>query len=179
MKIQKAPSPPPDIPLGSVHADLKRAPLIRVKKEEPRPDLKALKAYPTSLNSVSALTRAGLSLDTATVIHKAYNTTPDPCLCLKTYAINYLAPLAERIDTGFIEDDWISILIQMGANDQLVRAIVQPDVEDAMLSNTAWGWVKEAIQMRWEFYETMIRWDYVKEVGGRGLGEQCEGEDAS
>jgi hypothetical protein len=96
----------------------------------------------------------------------------------QNYAINYLAPLAERIDTGFIEDDWISILIQMGANDQLVQAIAQPDMEDAMLSNTAWGWVKETIQMRWEFYETMIRWEYVKEVGGRGPGEQCEGEDA-
>jgi hypothetical protein len=178
MKIQKASSPSPDIPLGSTHADLKKAPLIRVGKEESWPDLRALKACPTSLNSVSALTRAGLSLDTATAIHKAYNTTPHPCLCLKTYAINYLAPLAERIDTGFVEDDWISILIQMGANDQLVQAIVRPDLEDAMLSNTAWGWVKEAIQMRWEFYETMIRWEYVKEVGGRGPGEQCEDEDA-
>ena len=178
MKIQKTTSPPPDIPLGSAHADLKKAPLIRVEKEESWPDAKALEACPTSLNSVSALTRAGFSLDTATAIHKAYNTTPHPCLCLKTYAINYLAPLAERIDTGFIEEDWISILIQMGANDQLVQAIVQPDMEDAMLSNTAWGWVKEAIQMRWECYETMIRWEYVKEVGGRGPGEQCEGADA-
>jgi hypothetical protein len=66
----------------------------------------------------------------------------------------------------------------MGANEQLVQAIVQPDMEDVMLSNTAWGWVQEAMNVRWEFYEGMIRLEHVKEVGGRGPEEQSESEDA-
>jgi hypothetical protein len=169
MKIQKATSPPPDTPP-------KKAPTIRGVEDELWPDLKAC---PTSLNSVFALTQAGLSSATASAIHKAYNTIPHPCLCLKTYAINYIAPLARRIDAAFIEDDWISILIQMGANEQLVQAIVQPDMEDVMLSDTAWGWVQEAMNVRWEFYEGMIRLEHVKEVGGRGPGEQFEVENAA
>lgn len=174
MKIQKATSPPQDISIGSAHTDFQEAATIIVKEEEdvPWPDLKAC---PTSLNSVFALTQAGLSLDTASAIHKAYNTIPHPCLCLKTYAINYIAPLARQIDVGMIEDDWTSVLVQLGVNDQLVHAIVQPDMEDVMLCNTAWEWVKEAMDTRWEFYEGMIKLGNVKEVGGRGPGEQCEG----
>ena len=176
MKIQKATSPPQDNSLGSAYTDLQEAPTIIIEEKEnaPWPDLKVC---PTSLNSVFALTKAGLSLDTASAIHKAYNTIPHPCLCLKTYAINYIAPLARQIDVGMIEDDWTSALVQMGANEQLVHAIVQPDMEDVMLCNTAWGWVKEAMDVRWEFYEGMIKLGHVKEIGGRGPGEQREIQD--
>jgi hypothetical protein len=31
---------------------------------------------------------------------------------------------------------------------------------------------------RWEFYEGMIKLGHVEEIGGRGSGEQCEGENA-
>ena len=176
MKIQKAASASQDISLDSAHAELSEVSILQDEEETPWPDLKAC---PTSLNSVFALTQAGLSSDTASAIHKAYNTVPHPCLCLKTYAINYIAPRARQIDVGTIEDDWTSVLVQLGANDQLIHAIVQPDMEDVMLCNTAWGWVKEAMNVRWEFYEEMIQLGKVKEMGGRNPGEQSEGESAS
>lgn len=175
MKIQKATSASPDISLDSAHAELSNVSIVQDREEALWPDLKAC---PTSLNSVFALTQAGLSSDTASAIHKAYNTVPHPCLCLKTYAINYIAPLAKRVDACMIEDDWTSVLVQLGANDQLIHAIVQPDMEDVMLCNTAWGWVKEAMIVRWEFYEGMIKLGKVQEMDGRGPGEQCEGENA-
>jgi hypothetical protein len=116
MKIQKATSPPQDVSLGSAHTNLQEAPTIMVEEEEeePWPDLKAC---PKSLNSIFALIQAGLLHNTASTIHQAYNTTPHSCLCLKTYAINYIAPLARKIDVGMIEDDWTSALVQMGANE--------------------------------------------------------------
>jgi len=46
------------------------------------------------------------------------------------------------------------------------------------LCNTAWGWVKEAMNVRWEFYEGMIKLGKVEDMGGRGPGEQFEGENA-
>lgn len=176
MKIQKATSPPQDVSVDSAHTDIQEALTIMNEEEKaPWPDLKAC---PASLNSVFALTQAGLSLDTASAIHQAYNTIPHPCLCLEIYAINCIAPLASQIDVGMIEDDWTSVLVQLGANDQLIHAIVQPDMEDVMLCNTAWGWVMEAMDTRWKFYEGMIKLGRVKEMSGRGPGEQCEGEDA-
>lgn len=64
--------------------------------------------------------------------------------------------------------DWIGALMEMGANDQLIHAIVQPGMEDVMVMNTAWEWMKEAMNNRWEFYEWMIELGKVREVGRRG-----------
>ncbi|THY45343.1 hypothetical protein D6C99_06457 [Aureobasidium pullulans] len=165
MKIQRATSPPPDIILGPANTNMKNAPIIPIEEEAPWPDISAC---PTSLNSLFALTQAGLSTATASAIHTAYNTIPHPCLCLKIYAINYLAPLATRIDVYEEGQDWIGALMEMGANDQLIHAIVQPGMEDVMVMNTAWGWMKEAMNNRWEFYEWMIELGKVREVGRRG-----------
>ncbi|KAI5263808.1 hypothetical protein E4T47_08957 [Aureobasidium subglaciale] len=175
MKIQKAISPVPDIILGLANANIKNASTLPIKKEAPR------KPLPKSLDSVSAPTQAGLAIDTATTIHKAYNTIPHPCLCLKTYAISYLAPLAQTTDAIEIEDDWIGVLIQLGASNQLVHAIVQPGMEEMMLCKSVWGWMKKAMTLRWESYEYMIELGNVREVGGRGPGEQVSevGNDIS
>lgn len=49
---------------------------------------------------------------------------------------------------GTIEDDWTSVLVRLGANEQLIHAIVHSDMEDMMMCNTAWEWVKEAMYDR-------------------------------
>ncbi|TIA16065.1 hypothetical protein D6C80_04716 [Aureobasidium pullulans] len=147
MKIQRATSPPPDIILGPANTNMKNAPILPIEEEAPWPDTSAC---PTSLNSLFALTQAGLSTATASDIHTAYNIIPHPCLCLKIYAINYLAPLATRIDVYEEGQDWIAGDGGCDGNEHCL------------------GWMKEAMDTRWEFYEWMIELGKVREVDQRG-----------
>lgn len=148
MKCRPAIPPPDDIILGLSHANIKNAPDVKAleaKEDPPWPDKSKC---PTHLNSVDALVRAGLSEQRATEIHTLFNSKPSPCICLKTFALNHIAPLARQIDAWCIEDDWIGVLLKLGANDKLIDAMVQPGLAEQMLNDSAWGWMKWAMDER-------------------------------
>lgn len=107
---------------------------------------------PADLHSRETLIYLGLSEMTASEIHKAWvhldsEDYDDFC----TFAKNYLGERAKDIDTGAPDIDWTPVLRRIGAGDKLIAAITKPGFDDVRLTKSAFEWVKEAMDMRWEF----------------------------
>lgn len=127
---------------------------------------------PADLNSREALVYLGLSETTAESIHKAWvrlNSEDFGDLC--TFAKDWLEERFDAIDTGAPGVDWTPVLRRIGAGDALITAITKPGYDNARLTKSAFQWVKEAMDMRWEF----LLWG---EAASEARGTQLRGGDS-
>lgn len=106
---------------------------------------------PADLYSRETLIHLGLSETTAENIYKAWvhlNSEDFGDIC--NFAKNWLEERARDIDTGAAEVDWAPVLRSIGAGEKLIAGITTAGYDDVRLTKSAFEWVKEAMDMRWE-----------------------------
>ncbi|KAG9833576.1 hypothetical protein KCU98_g12276, partial [Aureobasidium melanogenum] len=134
-------------PSGSANAD---SASVLSPVTEPERDI--MIEIPTNLHSETALQYLGLSPAAARDIMQAWtNLNSEDFADFCTFAKDYLENRGASIDTGDYRSDWKPVLRRIGASEKLIEAICQPGYDEVRLTKTALGWVKEAMEVRWEF----------------------------
>lgn len=107
---------------------------------------------PADLHSQQTLLFLGLSEITALNIYQAWiRHDSEDLFDFCTFTKEWLEVRAVDIDVGDAEIDWVPVLRRIGAGEALIAAITKAGFDEVRLTKSAFEWVKEAIDMRWEY----------------------------
>lgn len=114
---------------------------------------------PEDLNSYQFLVFAGFTDETARIIYNRWLNWDNATIGSYVYdfAVGHVDGRSSVLDAVEEDDDWDTALLEMGVNDRLRAAILNPEFDSVRLTESASYWVKDTIKEAYVFVDTLTR----------------------